>query len=58
MSVYVLWAIGIFNAVIWFLNIIIGMSGDRSGSGMVLMLTLPISILISLISLVIVGFTT
>ena len=54
----IIWTLGILNLVIWSFNALISTSSDKSGSGMVLMLTIPISVLISLVSLVIIGFIT
>lgn len=47
------WVLGTINALLWGFNLAIAMSGDRTGSGMVLMLSVPLSIVISLVSLVV-----
>ncbi len=39
-------------------NWLVSRSDDRSGSGMVLMFTIPIALVVALVSLVIVGFLT
>ncbi len=58
MATIVFWILGVINALIWIFNGVIACSDDQSGAGMVLMLTIPLGILVGLISLVIVGFMT
>ena len=54
----VFWVLGIINGLIWLFNGCVAVSGDKSGSGMVLMATIPLGLLVGLVSLVIVGFLT
>lgn len=53
-----LWSIALLNAFIWFGNWALTKSEDKSGSGMVLMITVPLGIIVGLVSLVLVGFAT
>jgi hypothetical protein len=55
---FIFWTIGIINLVVWGFNGLVALSDDQSGKGMVLMVTLPVACVISLVSLVIVGFLT
>lgn len=54
----ILWLVGILNVFIWFGNWALTKSEDKSGSGMVLMITVPVGIIVGLVSLVLVGFAT
>ena len=54
----ILWILGILNFLVWGFNLFVSLADDRSGAGMVLMFSFPFAILISLVSLVIVGFIT
>lgn len=58
MLTFIFWTLGTVNALIWLFNWIVSMSDDRSGSGMVLMFTVPLGILVGLVSLIVVGFLT
>ena len=58
MVTVVFWILGIVNSLIWLFNGGVALSDDKSGSGMILMVTLPLGFLIGLVSLVIVGFLT
>ena len=58
MITVVFWVLGIINTIVWLFNGAVAMSDDKSGSGMVLMVTIPFGILAGLVSLVIVGFLT
>lgn len=52
------WFFVILNAFIWFGNWALTQSSDKSGSGMVLMITVPLAIVVSLLSLIVIGFAT
>ena len=52
------WFLGIINGLLWLLNLIVAMSDDPSGRGMVQMFLIPFTGLVGLVSLVIVGFAT
>ena len=52
------WVVGILNVVVWFGNWALTKSEDKSGSGMVLMFTVPLAIIVSLLSLILIGFAT
>lgn len=58
MITFIFWVLGIINAVVWAFNLFIHLQPDPSGRGMVLMVTVPFGIIVSLVSLVIVGFLT
>jgi hypothetical protein len=58
MVTVVFWVLGIINVLIWLFNGCVAMSNDKSGSEMVLMVTIPLSLIIGLMSLVVVGFLT
>ena len=58
MVTVVFWTLGIINGFLWLINGGVAMSSDRSGSGMVLMVMLPFSLIVGLVSLVIIGFLT
>lgn len=58
MITFVFWVLGIINGLIWIFNGCVAMSSDKSGSGMVLMVTLPFGLIVGLVSLVVVGFLT
>ena len=53
-----LWLVVILNVVVWFGNWALTKSEDKSGSGMVLMVTVPLGIIVSLLSLILIGFAT
>lgn len=53
-----IWSVVILNGLIWLGNWALTKSEDKSGSGMVLMFTVPLGIVVGLVSLVFIGFAT
>lgn len=58
MVTIIIWFFVVVNAFIWFGNWALTKSNDRSGSGMVLMMTVPMGIFISLVSLLAIALLT
>ena len=52
------WFLGIVNGLLWLLNLIVANADDPSGRGMVQLFLIPLTLLIGLISLTIIGFAT
>jgi hypothetical protein len=48
--------LGILNLIAWGLNFALSLSPDRTGAGMVMMVTLPAAILFSLVSFAVYGW--
>ena len=57
MITFIFWVRGIINSALWALNLAVHLKA-RNSERLVLMATLPIGIVVSLVSLVIVGFLT
>lgn len=53
-----MWFLVSINAFIWFGNWALTKSSDKSGSGMVLMFTVPLGVVVFLLTLVFIGFMT
>jgi hypothetical protein len=56
MAKFFMWFLVVMNTFIWFGNWALTKSSDKSGSGMVLMLTVPFGIVFMLLTLVFIGF--
>jgi hypothetical protein len=56
MAKFFMWFLVVMNTFIWFGNWALTQSSDKSGSGMVLMLTVPFGVVFMLLTLVFIGF--
>ena len=57
LTILLLFLVGL-NTFVWFGNWALTQSSDKSGSGMVLMFTVPLGIIVGLVSLIVIGFAT